>query len=377
MAEIEEQFTMSKCIAAIETMCEELAKADATTSAVETQLTPVSDSPDGSSEPVYYGLKMMGGSIPELGVAAVRINSDIIHWPEHPESGERVRDKLPAANGRYTAPVLVFSTETGEPLLVYPDGFVQSHRVAATSAIGAKYLARDNATKLGLLGAGQQARAHTLALDAVCELETINVYSPTAESRRKFAAELDNQVDATVTAVDQSRTVFADADIVQCATNATAPVFDPAWLEPGTHIGLIRHMEAPNDFWTSEEFDAFAQDYPRNRTQKELVGEHLHEREMPTRNWTFYVAEGEQSVPRFEGNVSRESIIDWENVPGIGEIILGEASGRSNDDGISVFYTGGSGAQFAAAGKVLLELAEEHDLGRSVSTDLFTQKYHP
>ena len=95
-----------------------------------------------------YSLKSMDGVAPSLGVSAIRLNSDII---THPRVGENIRRvKVPAAPGeRYTGLVLLFSTETGEPLAIFPDGEVQPMRVAGTSALAANFLPK-----------GVRARSH-------------------------------------------------------------------------------------------------------------------------------------------------------------------------------------------------------------------------
>ena len=95
-----------------------------------------------------YSLLNMNGVVPELGIGAVRINSDILTWPASPDGLKRV--KVPAApNERYVGLVLLFSTTTGEPLAIYPDGVVQRMRIGATSGLAAKYLARPDARAVG------------------------------------------------------------------------------------------------------------------------------------------------------------------------------------------------------------------------------------
>src|SRR6516162_603517 len=90
-----------------------------------------------------YALKSMDGVVPKLGVGAIRLNSDILTFPTVSDVKRRV--KVPAApNERYTGLVLLFSTATGAPLAIFPDGMVQPMRVAATTALGAKVLARDD-----------------------------------------------------------------------------------------------------------------------------------------------------------------------------------------------------------------------------------------
>ena len=89
----------------------------------------------------------MDGVIPKLGVGAIRINSDILTFPQVGNQMRRV--KVPAAPGkRYVGLVLLFSTHTGEPLAIMPDGVMQRARVGATNAIAAKYLSREDATVL-------------------------------------------------------------------------------------------------------------------------------------------------------------------------------------------------------------------------------------
>lgn len=373
--EIEEHLTIEDCLSSLEEMFVEMGHGRAITDSREDILTPVSSPPEGATEPVYHGLKSMGGSIPRLEVGAIRINSDVIHWPWR--GGSRVRDKIPAANGRYTGLVLLFSTTTGEPLAIFPDGIVQSYRVGSTSALGGKYLARDDSTTLGLLGAGWQARAHLKAHDEVHDLETVRVYSPTRESREAYASEMNEEVDATVEAVDDPRDACTGADILQCVTNATSPVFELDWIEPGTHVGVIRSTESPDELFDLDRFDATVQSWS-HVSQLEEMGNRLVERSLPTKNVNNYVVEGEVPAPKFDGFTrGSEPLCDWASVPGLGDVIATGSGGRSTIDGITVFYNRGMGIQFAAVGKVVYDVAVREGLGHDLPTDLLTQEYHP
>lgn len=374
--EIEENLLIEDCLSSLETMFAEMGNNRAITDSREDILTPVSDPPEDATDPVYHGLKSMGGVIPELRVGAIRINSDVIHWPSKDES--KVRDKIPAAPGeRYTGLVLLFSTTTGEPLAIFPDGIVQSYRVGSTSALGGKYLAPDDSSTLGMLGAGWQARAHLKAHAAVHNLDTVYVYSPTPQSRNEYAEEMNTVVDATVKSVDDPRAVCDSADIVQCATNAISPVFELDWIDPGTHVGVIRSTESPDELFDPDQFDAFVQSWS-HVDQFEEIGTQLNQRSIPTKNVNNYVVEGEQPVPKFEAfEHDGEPLCDWSSVPGLGDVVAGTATGRTSDDGITLFYNRGMGIQFAAVGKTLYEIAEQEDLGQKLPTELFTQEYHP
>ena len=170
-----------------------------------------------------YSLMNMNGVVPELGVAAVRINSDILTWPASPDGQKRV--KVPAApNQRYVGLVLLFSTTTGEPLAIYPDSVVQRMRTGATSGLAAKYLARPDARTVALLGTGWQAGSQAMAICAARPIERIACYSPREASRRAFAAEMSAALGIAVTAAASAREAVRGADVVLCATNSMQPM---------------------------------------------------------------------------------------------------------------------------------------------------------
>src|SRR5260370_7016432 len=101
----------------------------------------------------------MDGGIPKWGSGEVGIDSDIVTWPKQGNTMRRV--KLPAApNGRYVGLVLLFSSETGEPLAILPDGVMQRIRVGATNGLGIKYLARKDATSVPILAPARPPPPH-------------------------------------------------------------------------------------------------------------------------------------------------------------------------------------------------------------------------
>jgi len=134
--------TMPQCIEVLEEAYAELAEGRGVSRTRSDCFAPT------ARDDALYSLKSMDGVIPKFGVGAVRINSDIVTWPK---KGNNVRrEKVPAAPGkRYVGLVLLFSTETGEPLAIFPDGVMQRLRVGAANGLGAKYLARKDAASVG------------------------------------------------------------------------------------------------------------------------------------------------------------------------------------------------------------------------------------
>src|SRR5258708_28531709 len=144
--DVEKLLTMPECIDVLEDAYIELSAGRGVNRIRSDCLVPAARKDDA-----LYSLKSMDAVIPKLGVGAVRIDSDIVTWPRQGTNMRRV--KVPAApGGRYVGLVLLFSSQTGEPLAIMPDGVMQRIRVGAANGLGVKYLARQSANSVGILG---------------------------------------------------------------------------------------------------------------------------------------------------------------------------------------------------------------------------------
>jgi ornithine cyclodeaminase/alanine dehydrogenase-like protein (mu-crystallin family) len=301
-----------------------------------------------------YSLMNMNGVVPELGVAAVRINSDILTWPASPDGIKRV--KVPAApNARYVGLVLLFSTATGEPLAIYPDGVVQRMRTGATSGLAAKYLARKDARAVALIGTGWQAGSQAMAICAALPIERIACYSPRQEGRRAFAAQMSAQLGIAVTAAASAREAVRGADVVLCATNSMQPMLPVDWLEPGMHVSSLKRLELD----------------PAVAAAADLVVTHSHNADAPTQ---IIRADGADLARETDAQkAALAQAINEEAMPTLADIVLGRSAGRRHDRDITLFlnYTG-LGYQFAATGALIYRRAMERGIGRKLDTDWFT-----
>ena len=97
----------------------------------------------------------MEGSSKALQRFAIRMKSDVVSWPVR--NGVSVEDKYCVKPGLYCGLVFLFSTEDGAPLAIINDGNLQHMRVGALYGLGAKYLARKEASVVGMLGSGGMA----------------------------------------------------------------------------------------------------------------------------------------------------------------------------------------------------------------------------
>jgi alanine dehydrogenase len=301
-----------------------------------------------------YSLMNMNGVVPDLGVAAVRINSDILTWPASAQGIKRV--KVPSApNGRYVGLVLLFSTATGEPLAIYPDGVVQRMRTGATSGLAAKYLAREDARVAALFGTGWQAGSQAMAICAVRPIERIACYSPREDGRRDFAAEMSAKLGIEVSAAASARQAVRGADVVLCATNSMQPILPADWLEPGMHVSSLKRLELD----------------PSIAAAADLVVTHSRNADAPAQ----IIRSGGADLAR-ESDLEKAALaraINEDAMPTLADIVLGRAGGRRHDRDITLFlnYTG-LGYQFAATGALIYRRAVERGIGRRLDTDWFT-----
>jgi ornithine cyclodeaminase/alanine dehydrogenase-like protein (mu-crystallin family) len=124
------------------------------------------------------------------------------------------------------------------PLAQLDGNEITSRRTAAAAALAASFLAREDATRLLVLGTGRVARLLPEAMACVRPIREVLVWNHRAEGARQLAATLRAQGTAA-DAVENLAAAAARAHIVSAATLATAPLVHGAWLAPGTHLDLI------------------------------------------------------------------------------------------------------------------------------------------
>jgi len=348
-ADVEKLLTMPECIEALEESYVELVEGRGVNRTRSDCITPT------SNPNAIYGLKSMDGVIPKFGIGAIRINSDIVTFPK--KGNNVVREKVPAANGRYVGLVLLFSSENGEPLAILPDGVMQRMRVGAANGLGIKYLARSNATTVGILGCGWQAGAQLMAACAVRKIASVRCFSPTKDRREAFAKEMSTLLGIEVTAVDQPETAIAGCDIAMCASNSLDPIFFERWIEPGMHLSSIKLPEI--------EVSAVK--------RADRLALHVHEQK------PIHVSARDVPLAK-EANEHGWSGrgIEFDKLPTIPDLITGRAQGRQSDREVTCFLNNiGLGYQFAAAGAVVYRKAKGSGLGHELPTDWFTEDVHP
>jgi len=344
--DVEAALDMPACLEAMETAYRDLGSKAGANGVRSEILTPT------LRDDALYSLLTMSGVIPRFGVGAVRINSDLLTWPVSASGARRV--KLPAApGGRYAGLILLFSTQSGEPLAIYPDGVVQRMRVAAISGIAAKYLARNDACEVALLGTGWQAGTQAMAISAVRKVSRIRCYSPHRERRESFADTMQAKLGVTFVPTATAEDAVTGADVVLCATNSLQPVVSADWLKPGMHVSSLSRLELDASIIAKANV-VFT--HVRNADSKTIRAEG---------------ANLARDAERRKADLA--AAIHQTELPELSDLLLGRAPGRSSPKDVTLFLNyAGLGYQFAATGYVIYTKARALGLGHELNTDLFT-----
>ena len=349
--------TMGGAIAALEELYRDLGKGSAVNRPRTDLFTPTA-AEAGTDMPSAHQFKTLDGAIPRLGVASIRVTSDIVGFPA--VDGIRRRIKIPAAAGkRFVGLVFLFSSATGELVAIVQDGLLQRFTVGAINAIGAKYLAREDAAIVGLIGAGGQAGPQLAALKEVRPIRRVRVYSPSEAERTAFARSAAASYDLEVEAVATAEAAVAGADIAVTATNSRRPFFPSDWLAPGMHLSCMQRDEAMDDCFSAADIV--------------VLHTRLKEREYASTDFAAMEAKHD-----FVIRDHPERSLNWDDFPDLGELVAGKTERRVRSDQRTLFLNStGIGAQFTALAHLIYARSRERGLGRDLPGDWFTESIQP
>ena len=140
---------------------------------------------------------------------------------------------LPTVQASY----LLIDNATGETVALLDGTELTRRRTAAASALAADFLARPDATRMVLVGAGALGMHFVLAHAAVRPIRDVAVFNRSPQKAQILADDLKN-AGFEARAVADLEAEVRQADIVTCITTSTLPVVRGAWLKPGTHVDL-------------------------------------------------------------------------------------------------------------------------------------------
>ena len=285
----------------------------------------------------HHWFNLHAGLVPGAHAGALRVNAGRVRFES--QFGSQ-RMEFP---GSLVGLVCVFEIETGRLRAIIHDFYINPIRVACTSALGARYLARNDSEILGLLGTGWQARWQLTALLNVRAFRRVCVYSPNPEHRTRFVrqqAERSSGVDFA--AADSAEEAVRGADVVVAATNAINPVMKGEWIKPGAHVISISGGD-------------------RLDQRKEIDEETVTRSSLVVVNSKVQV-ELDQQLDLLPVITSKQLSMD--QIVELSQVVReGGVRPRSPEDITFHFNNTGMGIQFAAIGARMVDAAEAKGVG--------------
>lgn len=238
--------------------------------------------------------------------------------------------------------VLLFSAETGALRAVMAAGHLTGIRTGAATGVAAKYLARENASTVGMFGAGVQAKHQVAALLAVRPIRQIKVFHPRRERAEEFAADLVQEFKISSHAATSAREAVAGSDLVVTATTSRQPVFCGDWLEDGTHVSGIG-ANTPG----KRELDAAT--FRRGKIVVDFKKQALEEA-------------GDLRAVLESGAITADQVYAE-----LGEIVTGKKLGRASEREVTIFKSVGIAVEDIATAVHVYEQAKLKGLGTQVA----------
>ena len=234
--------------------------------------------------------------------------------------------------------VHVFSAASGALRAVLAADTLGMMRTGAASGVATRWLARPDAEVLGVFGAGWQAEGNIEAVAAVRKLRRVKVFARNAERLAAFCTRMSDRLGLDVVPAASPEDAVRGSDIVSTITTAANPLFDAAWLSPGTHINAAGS----------------------NSVIRREVGEDVLKlcRPIVVDSVDTALKEAGDLLPLLEkGRLSERQLVE------LGDVILGRHPGRAKAEDITLFESQGMAIQDIAVAVRLEALAREQGLG--------------
>lgn len=245
-------------------------------------------------------------------------------------------------NGTAQGIVPVFDTNTGSLIAIVGAECITTIRTAATSASATRLLAREDASVLGILGAGKLGRAHVEAISLVRPIKKVYVWDIVPEAVEAYCKEMPQKFpDITFIPCKTAQEAVVEADILCTVTKAKDPIVQGEWLKEGVHINAVGAC-APT-----------AREMATSVVQKSRV--YVDKTEAALRDG------GDLVIPMNAGEWSADQVVGE-----VGQILLGNLEGRKTAQEITMFETVGIAVEDLAAAYLIYEKAKEEGIGVEV-----------
>jgi ornithine cyclodeaminase/alanine dehydrogenase-like protein (mu-crystallin family) len=237
--------------------------------------------------------------------------------------------------------VMLYDYDSGQLLSCMEGGRLGQIRTGAASGLATAYMARKDATSLGLIGTGFQARTQLEAIAAVRDLGEVKVFSRREERREEFARRSGERLGLRITPVGSAEECVSDVDIVAVITSARDPVLQAVWLKQGAHVNA-----AGGNHWMRREIDEATV-----TGADVIVVDDLDQAKIEC---------GDLMWPEARGTFR------WDMAHELQDVVAGRVAGRPSDDSLTLFESMGVALEDIAAAQLVYRKAVEQEIGQEL-----------
>jgi alanine dehydrogenase len=234
--------------------------------------------------------------------------------------------------------IVLMDLKTSMPIAIMDGTYITAYRTGAAGAVAADVLARKNSKRVGVVGTGTQGRMQIIALRELLKIEEVRAWDIVGEVAERYAKEMAESLGIEVNAFSNVEDVVRDADVVVTVTPSREALVKSDWIGEGVHINAIG-ADGPGKQELDPRIVASADKIVVDSlVQCRMIGEIQH--------------------------ALAQNLITEDNVHAeIGQILIGDKSGRESGKEITMFDSTGIAAQDIAAGYVVYKEAKEKGLG--------------
>lgn len=260
-----------------------------------------------ASQPLRSIVKLPGGD--PFGFMPAYLGEDSYFGAKVLSAFHRnIGTEYPSHNGY----VMMFESQHGTFVGMADATVITEIRTGAVSGVATDLLARKDAHKLAIIGAGAQGRSHLAAMTCVREITEVAVYDIRKEAAEKYAEEMSAKYGFPVRVAVDAEDCVKGADIICTVTPSKEPYLKKEWIAPGAHINAVGTFSPVTREVTSELVAASRLYSDQTEAMKKECGEYL--------------------IPVSEGLIDESHIVG-----SVGEVLLGRAPARGNDEEITLF----------------------------------------
>lgn len=233
----------------------------------------------------------------------------------------------------------LFDGENGHLLALIQADYLGQVRTGAASGVATQYMARMDASEVGLFGSGKQARTQLQAVCKVRQINRVQVYSRNSDARAQFAREMSELCKVEVEPVVRPELAAEDKDIIITATTSREPVLNGNWVDEGTHINAIG-----SNFINRAELDAVA-----IRRCDSIVVDSKDQARIEAGDFVQALDEG---------------AIHWSDIHELGQVIVGRFTGRAHPENVTLFKSLGIAIEDVAVAAKVYAKAQAAGVGK-------------